>query len=220
MADTPQGETGTPVAPSNEPGNTPAPATDNKSADVEAAKREAEQARMRANQLANEKKELEDKLAAQERQKLEENEEYKTLAEKLQSELAEIKDTQNREATRLALNSATEGILQDYPENVREVAKTTGLGLSEDSEAAKADLKAKLDTIKSKVGGANPVGANNPAPTTPEQVDRETLVKRDAPGGESPMAMAGAKGDSSVARKYISELPAIKVMRKQAGLSE
>src|SRR6185437_14544568 len=64
MADTPTGETVTPEAPSNSTGTTTAPVTDNSSADVEAAKKEAEQARMRANQLENELKKVKDVEAA------------------------------------------------------------------------------------------------------------------------------------------------------------
>jgi hypothetical protein len=216
MADTPQGETVTPVAPSNEPGNTPAPATVNSSADVEQAKREAEQARIRANQLENEKKALEDKLAAQERQKLEEKEEFKSLYEQTNAKLNEVLESQASAERQKELSTATDEVFKDYSPQAVELAKVAGLSLSENSDEARASLKEKLDVFQKQVGSSAPTPTpNNPRQTSPEAVSREELVKRNE-DGVSPMALAGAKGNDSVIRNYIREIPAIQRMKEIA----
>jgi hypothetical protein len=215
MADTPTGETVAPTAPSNETGNTNTPPQVNVSADVEAAKREAEQAKIRANQLANENAKLKaDQEAAHQRQ-LEEKEEFKTLYEQTQSKLKEIEDAQSERERQTQLNTSTEDLFKDYPPNVVELAKTAGLGLSDDSDAAKAALKEKLDAFKEKVGSVTP-SANNPRQTTPQQVNRGELVTRQNRFEGSAMSQASAKGDDSLVRKYISDLPAIQRMKEIA----
>jgi hypothetical protein len=216
MADTPQGETVTPQAPSNETGTTSAPPQVNTSADVEAAKREAEQARIRANQLENELKKREEADAAARQKQLEEKEEFKTLYEQTQARLKEIEDGQAAQERQSALNSATETVLKDYPANVQEVAKTAGLALSDDSEAAQAVLKEKLDAIKTQVGAVSPTpSSNNPHQPAPGVTDRHELTKRNEQG-ISPMAAAGANGDDRVIKSYIRDLPAIKRMKEIA----
>ena len=97
-----------------------------------------------------------------------------------------------------------------------EVAKTAGLSLSDDSEAAQAMLKEKLDTIQKQVGSSTPrPTANNPHDPAPQVASRQELTRRDA-DGVSPMALAGAKGDDRVIKQYIRDLPAIQRMREIA----
>lgn len=220
MADTPSGETVTPVAPSNEPSTTAAPATDNSSADVEQAKREAEQARIRANQLENELKKLRDQQAEAERKKLEENEEWKTIAEKSQSELRELREEQDRQARQSALTAATENVFKDYPAEVVDIAKTTGLSLLDDSESARTALTEKLNTIKDKLGvGAPTVTSSNPmtpaASTSsgePERLGQPRTIGFDD-GGKDLKPANPAKF-----REYVNGLEGIKTMKRQAGL--
>lgn len=216
MADTPTGETVTPEAPSNGTGNTPAPIQDNSSADVEAAKREAEQARIRANQLENEKKALQEKLEAEERKKLEEKEEFKQLYEQLKSQIDE-RDAKDAEQIRASeLQTATDEVFKGYSDAAVELAKVAGLKLTDSSETAQVALKAKLDVFQKQVGSptATPTSNNshNPAPAN---LDRQQLVQRNG-DGVSPMALAGAKGDDSVVKQYISQLPAIARMKEIA----
>jgi chromosome segregation ATPase len=216
MADTPLGETVTPVAPSNEPGNAPAPVTDNSGADVEQAKREAEQARIRANQLQNQLDKIQKEQEAAQQKQLEEKEEFKTLYEQTQSRLKEIEDAQTAQERQKELATATEAVFKDYSANVVEVAKTAGLSLSDDSEAAQAMLKEKLDAIQKQVGSSTPrPTANNPHDPAPQVASRQELTRRDA-DGVSPMALAGAKGDDRVIKQYIRDLPAIQRMREIA----
>lgn len=160
--------------------------------------------------LAQEKKELEAKLAAKDaaeaaaRQKqLEEKEEYKTLYEQSQSKLKEIEDATAEAVRKDELKKATESLYAEYPANVVELAKTAGLALSDDSEEAQAALKQKLDTFKSTIGTPTP-SANNPRPVSPESATREELLQR----------MRG--GDKAATLAYIRENPGIKRMKEIA----
>lgn len=217
MADTPTGETVTPEAPSNAPGTTSAPVTDNtSSAELEAARKLLEQAKMRENQLANQLAEREAADAAAKAKQLEEKEEYKTLYEQSQSKLNEVQEAQATVERQAQLKTATEEVFKGYSADAVELAKTAGLGLAEDSDTARASLKEKLDAFQAKVGGSPPrPGANNPRQTTPEVVNRQELTTRNA-DGVSPLALAQAKGDESVLRQYVRGIPAIGRMKEIA----
>jgi ElaB/YqjD/DUF883 family membrane-anchored ribosome-binding protein len=218
MADTPNGETVTPAALSNEPSTPAAPATDNSGqADVEQAKREAEQARLRANQLQNELDKIKQSQSDAQQKQLLEKEEFKTLYEQTQSRLKEIEDAQSAKERQSELSTATEAVFKDFPANVVEVAKTAGLGLSDDSEAAQAVLKDKLATIQKQVGSSTPAPtSNNPHNPGPQAQSRQELVQRGNVWEGSPMAHASARGDETVIKKYISDLPAIARMKEIA----
>lgn len=204
MADTPTGETVTPEAPSNETGNTNTPPQVTVSADVEAAKKEAEQARIRANQLANELAKIKADQDAAKAKQLEEKEEFKTLYEQTQARLAEIENEKAEQERNALLEQTSQSVLKDYPANVIELAKTTGLSLSDDSEAAVAIFKEKLDAIKSQVGPVATPSANNPHNPAPAAATHEELMAR----------MRG--GDKGAVNEYIRELPAIKRMKEIA----
>lgn len=209
-------ETATTTTPlQNEGTITSAPATDNTSTQlVEQAKREAEQARMRANQLENELKKFRDAQADAERKQLQEKEEYKQLWEKSESERRALEDARKEADRQASLIAATDAILKEYPQEVVEIAKTAGLSLTDGDEVATKALKEKLDAIKQRVTPGVRVTTNNPSnPTTPT-MSREELVRRAAPGAPSPMAEAGARNDKSVVLSYISQLPAIQRMKE------
>jgi hypothetical protein len=214
MADeTPTGETPTPDSPKNEPSNPTTPPVDNGSAaEVEQAKKDAEQARMRANQLENENKQLKANQAEADKKQLEEKEEFKALYEKTDAELKQIRDERETAERQTKLSSETETVFKDYPESVVDVAKTAGLSLAEDSETARTALKEKLEAIKAKVepNGKPPVSPNNPNNPAPANPDREALVKD--------MRERGAVGDDTAAYKYISQLDSVKRMKEIAGV--
>jgi hypothetical protein len=216
--DTTPVETATPTAPSNDTGTAATPPQVTSSADVEAAKKAAEQATLRANQLENENKRLKEAQDAATTKQLEEKEEFKTLYEKTQAQLNELTAAQESAARQTQLTEATNSVLKDYPAEVVDIAKTAGLALSDDSETAQTALKEKLDAIKSKVGGGTSVSGNNPSNPVQSTATREQLTTR-GEDGISPLAWAGAKGDESVARKYVGSLNAVKEMRRLAGLS-
>lgn len=216
MDDTTTVETATPQAPSNEPGTAATPPVVTSSADVEAAKKAAEQATLRANQLENENKRLKEAQEAAATKQLEEKEEFKTLYEKTQAQLTELTSANESAARQTQLTSATETVLKDYPPEVVDIAKTAGLSLGDDSETAQTAFKEKLDAIKAKVGGGSPVASNNPSTPAQQELTREQLTTR-GEDGISPLAWAGAKGDESVARKYAGTLSAVKEMKRMAG---
>jgi hypothetical protein len=100
---------------------------------------------------------------------------------------------------------------------VVELAKTAGLSLIDDSEASQAALKTKLDAFKAQLGGASTTPTpNNPHNPGPQATNREELVKRENVWEGSPMALASAKGDETVIKKYIRDLPAIQRMKEIA----
>lgn len=187
-------------------------------AEVEKARKEAEQARMRAAQLENQLREKEAAEAAAKAKQLEEKEEFKTLYEQTQAKLNEIQETQAATERAGQLKNATEEVFKDYSADAVELARTAGLSLTDDSDTAKAALKEKLDTFQAKVGSAPQprVNPTNPSQLAPQEVNRQELVARAHPGAESPMALAGAKGDDSVALKYIREIPAVQRMKEIA----
>jgi hypothetical protein len=218
MEGTPAGET-TPTQPlSNDGGASATPVVNAvDTAEVERIRKEAEQAKMRAAQLENQLREKEAAEAAAKAKQLEEKEEFKTLYEQTQSQLNEIREAQAAQERSAQLTNATEEVFKDYSADAVELAKTAGLSLTDDSDAARASLKVKLDAFQAKVGNSpapSPRGSN-PRPETPQAVDRQTLVLRDG-NGVSPMAMASAKGDMSVVNSYIRELPAIQRMKQIA----
>lgn len=215
MDDTTQVETASSSAPSNESGTTTAPIQDNRSsAELEAIRKELEQSRMRANQLANQ---LEDKAKAEAeavKKQLEEKEEFKTLYEQTQSRLRDIEESQKVQEREKELTQATETIFKDYSSDVVDVAKTAGLSLADDSEASITALKEKLDTFKAKFGGANPSPtSNNNHNPVPSSTDRNQLVNRQNRFEGSPMSQASAKGDDTIIRQYIHDHPAIQKMK-------
>jgi hypothetical protein len=210
------GETGTAPAPSNEPGTASVPPVVNTSADVEQAKREAEQARIRANQLENENKKLKEAQEAARQKQLEEKEEFKTLYEQTATRLKEIEDRDAVNERAKELSTATEEVFKDYDPKAVELAKVAGLSLSDSTDEARTALKEKLDIFQKQVGpSASTPGSNNPHNPAPAAATREELVRRNG-DGVSPMALAGAKGDDSVIKSYIRELPAVKRMREIA----
>lgn len=204
MADTPTGETVTPEAPSNEPSTVAAPVVDNSNVDVEAAKKEAEQARMRANQLENELKKIREQQEAERQKQLEEQGKWKEVADAKTAELERIQRERDEQQRQAELENATNGVFKDYPANVVDIAKTTGLSLPDDSEEAIAAFKEKLDTIKKQVVPTASPSANNPHNPAPAEASKAELLDR------------MKAGDKTAVNQYISELPAIKRMREIA----
>lgn len=205
MADTPTGETVNPESLSNEatPAATPvaqAPVVNAADpAEVEKARKEAEQARMYANQLENKLKAKEAEEAAAKAKQLEEEGRWKEIAEQSQAKLKEIEDAQAAAEHQAELKSATAEVMKDYPSNVAAAAEIAGLSLSDDTEEAHTALKQKLDALKNTVGTPTP-SANNPRPQV-ENSDSAELLKR----------MAG--GDKKAVSEYIQNMPAMKAWK-------
>lgn len=213
--DTPTGETAAPVAPSNEPSTATAP-TGNSNADVEAAKREAEQARIRANQLENELKKEREAKAEAERKQLEEKEEYKALFEKTDAELKAIREEREAQERNAALSAETETLFKDYPANVVEVAKTAGISLTDDSEAARNALKEKLDNLQKTVAPVTPT-SNNPAETGPASTGDSGRLGQPKTLGVDDGTKSFNDNYQKKFSEYVKTIPGISEMKKQAG---
>jgi len=203
-----------PLSNDGNPSTTPVVNVD--AAEVERLTKEANQAKMEAAQARNEATRLKAEQDAIKAKQLEEKEEFKTLYEQTQSKLKEIEEAQAAADRQKELSTATEEVFKDYDPKAVELAKVAGLGLSEDSDAARAILKEKLDVFQKQLGTTANPGANNPRQDTPNTATREELTKRANPWEGSPMSVAAAKGDDSAVRSYIKELPAIARMKEIA----
>lgn len=206
-----------PAAPTTLPAEgstTTTPPVDNGSETLEQARKDAEKAQMRANQL---QKELDRKNKADEdaeHKRLEENQEYKTLAEKYQAELEEERRTRESSEKQAEIDKGTAEILSKYPGNVKEIAATAGLSLNDTTEDAKTALATKLDEIAKRVGTTAPVTPNNPNPASPEAgTDREKAVQKMRFNNVS------NKFHDTAFRGAIRNLDTVKAMKEQSGFS-
>ena len=157
----------------------PQPAPTQGNADVEAVRKEAEQAKMRANQLANELAEAQKKIAEAETAKLQEKEDYKTLWEQANNQLQEVVTTQEQQAFKAEVAKKESEVTSQYSEEVLEIAQTAGLALNGVDEESTAAFKAKLDKISEKVGStAKNRPENRQANINPDTVSREQAIER------------------------------------------
>jgi arginyl-tRNA synthetase len=147
---------------------------------VEELRKERDQARMRANQLENEAKQAKEAAAEAERKRLEEAGDYKAIAEQLQREkeeraaeearkAQEAADKAEEDAKKARVDELRQEVLDQFPENIKELAKTLGIWWDEaGTEAeAQAQLKTKLEALQASqpaVEEQEPtIHANNPA---------------------------------------------------------
>lgn len=180
MADTPTGETVTPEAPSNEATPPATPVVNADAAEVERLKKEAEQARMRANQLQNQ---LDQKAKEEEeatRQKLEEENQYKSLYEQEKAKREAFETEQERNQREAELARVKQDALKDYPEEVRTEAEELGIDLS---DASNVDAyKARLDKLNARYENANKVTPNNGRPSTNTKRSKHEILQDYASG--------------------------------------
>lgn len=157
---------------------------------VEQLRKEAEQAKMRANQLANE---LEAKKQAEEeaRQKqLEEQQEYKTLYEQTQEQLREIAEAKERSEKAQEIAKEQAQLESEYSDAVLKIAETAGLKLQDtDTDAIKV-FKAKLDGIQEQVGKDAKVTQNNNNPVKVDKEDRGALLEQARQGNKQAVDQA------------------------------
>lgn len=158
------GETGTPKAPENNP-QPPAPIQGNASdgvGEAEKLRKELEQARMRENQLLNEKKAADEAKAAADAKTLEEQNEFKTLYEQEKAKREAIESEKQADERRTELEKAKAEVLADYSDEVKALAEEAGMSLTDTDEDAKAAFKEKLDKVQKLVGATGKVTPDNP----------------------------------------------------------
>lgn len=206
-------------------GETPSTPANDKEAQL---RKELEQLRMRANQLENEKRESDKAAAEADRQKLEEQNEYKTLFEKTDAELRAIREREEKASRSAELSKVSEDVLKDYPKEVQELAATAGLTLTDESEVSRTAFKEKLDGIAQRINPTQTSTSNNPSslpasgnqnPDLADELHPLDETEFTGKGGRvvTKMAIAGAKNDPTVIRSYIGKLDAVSQMRKDSG---
>lgn len=208
MADTPNGETVTP-GDSQTTVTTTAPVTTGNAVDpaeVERLRKEAEQKELRIRQLENEAEARKKADEEAKTKQLAENEEWKQLAEQEKAKREALETEREAEQRTAELKVATDDVFKDYSDSAIEIAREAGLSLTDATDEAKAALKAKLDTIQSKVAATSTTTPNNPS-TVPASEQKAELIER------------MKYGDKDARAKVISNIPGVQEMRKQAGLS-
>jgi small-conductance mechanosensitive channel len=215
MADTPNGET---VTPGDSQTTVQTPATTpvvnaSDPAEVERLRKEKEQADLRIRQLENQAAAREKADAETQAKKLEEDQKFKELWEQERQEKETLIREREEAQRKTELEAATSNLFKDYSPAVQELARTAGLALSDDSDTAQADLKAKLDTFASKIGSPK-VGPNNPGPTPAPSTDRDRAVE------VMRMNNIPNQARQAATRSAVSGLSAIKEMRAANGIPE
>lgn len=180
-------------------------------AELERQRKAAEQAQMRANQLENELKRIKDEQAAQKAKELEEQNQYKSLYEQEKARLEEITSQQEAQKRQAELAQATDSVLGEFSQEVVEIAKETGLGLTDDSDEAKAALKAKLENIQKKVVKTSTPAPNNPNPNMAQPADAQKLET---------LRYGEGQVRQQVANDLIGNLAAVKAMKAMAGYQD
>lgn len=176
MADTPTGETVTPGDSQTNATTTSTPPQDNASAaEVERLRKEAEQKELRIRQLENERKAREEKDEAERQKQLEEQNEWKAIAEQNKAKLDALEKEREEAIAKMELEEKQNEVFKDFPEDVVELAKETGLTLSENSEEATEALKTKLNKLSERVVSKNKVTANNQNTVTNPESRAELL---------------------------------------------
>lgn len=211
MADTPNGETVTPGDTQTTVTTSAAPAANAPDpAEVERLRKEKEQADLRIRQLENEaeaRKKADDEAKAKQ---LEEKEEYKTLYQSEKTKRETLENQQLDAERKAAVSKAQNEVFSGFPSNVTEIAADAGLNLTDDSDEAKEALKTKLESIASKVSSKQTVNGNNPSPNSgPTGTDRAKLLQR--------MRFNDKTLSDNAKVEAISTIPALDVMREQAG---
>lgn len=175
MADTPPGETVVVEDPKNNATPTVTPPVE-KAVDpeLEKARKEAEQATLRANQLANQLKAKEDADATAKAKELEEQNKFKDLYEQEKARREEAETAKEKSESAAAVKAKQDEIFAGYSEEVKNLATELGVTLTDTEDDTVEAFKAKLDkaagTIKSpKVTPNNPgnPGTSSDAPMDP-----------------------------------------------------
>jgi hypothetical protein len=210
MSDTtPTVETVKTEAPSNEVIPTAAPVANAvDTAEVERLKKVAEQAQMRANQLENTLKKKAEEEEAARLKLLEENNDWKSVAEQNKAKLEAYEAERDAEQRSKELSTATSEVFSTFPTEVRELAEEMGVGLTETTEEAKEALKQRLEKIQAKVVTEKKVTPNNPSNPTGPNASKAELIER------------MKYGDKAARSQVIASLPGVEAMRKQAGWTE
>lgn len=171
----------------------PAEATPNQEANAvnaELLRKEAEQAKMRANQLANELDAIKKSQEEAKQKQLEEQQEYKTLYEQSQEQLREAAEAKERNEKAQKIAEQQAQLVTQYSDAVIKVAETTGLSLTDTDEESVKAYKAKMDTLQEQVGKGAKVTSNNNNPVKVDTEDRGAFIEQAKQGNKQAMDQA------------------------------
>jgi hypothetical protein len=180
--------------------------------EAEQLRKQLEQARMREQQLLNEKAEREKQEEESRRKKLEEENEWKELAERERQRADELERTQTEAKRSSELSEAKTSVLAEYPPEVAQAAEKLGLSLSDTTDEAKEDFKTKLDVLKETTPAPKVTGNNISPNQTGTQTDEEDWQRN-----LRQMRFDDKQLRERAVVKGISSLPQLDEMRKQAG---
>lgn len=201
-----------PLAPVSSP-SAPLPDNTTQTADAATLQAQLQKLEMERNMLRKQKDALEKEKSEKTRTELEEKEDYRTLAERAQAELDTLRRERDAADNEATVKTATADVYKDFPENVRKIAETAGMNVTDDSDEAKATLKTKLEAIKAQVGtvtGTPVVPGNNPAPSiNPETPDRSELIGK--------MRFDNHRTREEAVRTAVGSLDIIKTMKQMSG---
>jgi hypothetical protein len=180
-----------PKAPENQPAGDNAAELERLKAERDALQKERDQARMRENQLKNERE-------AEERKRLEEQGEWEKIARDAQAKLEEREREENERTIRQENQRLRDGVIENYPNPVVKQAAQKLIdknenalywGTATDEVDAQAQVKAQLDAMAEVLGttpapentntNTPPVDGNNPLPPsqqTPESAETPQQV--------------------------------------------
>lgn len=184
----------------------PAEATPNKEADAvnaELLRKEAEQAKMRANQLANELDAIKKAQEEAKQKQLEEQQEYKSLYEQTQEKLRQVAEEREQSEKAQEIAKQESQLTSEYSDAVKKVAETTGLRLTDTDEDTIKAYKAKLDSLQEQVGKGAKVSSNNNNPVKVETEDQGAYLER------------ARKGDKKAVDQAIGTLGFVKAFKSQ-----
>lgn len=172
-------------------------------AQLEKLRKEAEQATMRANQLANQLKAKEDAEAAAKAAELAEQNKFKDLYEQEKAKRLEVETAQAEAERKSLLKEASDKLFAQYPEQVKSLAEKTGMTLTSADEDDVAAFKARLDEVSTLVKQPK-VTANNPG-------ERSTVTEM------APMDLHAIANDPKKFEEYLKKNnPGVASMMKPA----
>lgn len=172
-------------------------------AQLEKLRKEAEQATMRANQLANQLKAKEDAEAAAKAAELAEQNKFKDLYEQEKAKRLEVETAQAEAERKSLLKEASDKLFAQYPEQVKSLAEKTGMTLTSADEDDVAAFKARLDEVSTLVKQPK-VTANNPG-------ERSTVTAM------APMDLHAIANDPKKFEEYLKKNnPGVAAMMKPA----
>ncbi len=197
MADTPQnGETAKPGdSQTTVTTTTPAPAGNAvDQAEVERLRKEAEQARMRANQLEKEAEARKKADEEREAKELEENNKFKDLWEQSEAKRKELEAADEAREKQAELDKTRDDALSSYSSEVKQAAADLGLDLNGTDTADVDAFTAKLDKLKERIEDGQQARPNNGQNRNTKMSKQEALQEV-------------AKGSKSAANELIKQIP-------------